>query len=72
MDGCQKEAGNFFDLLQKSWLSKKWGRFRKGGGINSETNLDTDFESWVFLVDRSSLSEVFFRRVALQISESYW
>ena len=42
-----------------------------GGGINSETNLDTDFESWVFLVDRSSLSEVFFRRVALQISESY-
>ena len=68
----RKRRVTFLIYFRNSGYPKRGvGSEKGGGGINSETNLDTDFESWVFLVDRSSLSEVFFRRVALQISESY-
>ena len=68
----RKRRVTFLIYFRNSVYPKRGvGSEKGGGGINSETNLDTDFESWVFLVDRSSLSEVFFRRVALQISESY-
>ena len=67
----RKRRVTFLIYFRNSGYPKRGIGSEKGGGINSETNLDTDFESWVFLVDRSSLSEVFFRRVALQISESY-
>ena len=37
LDGCQKEGGNFLNLLQEEGVAKKgWGRGGGGGSLRKE------------------------------------